>query len=107
MEVVELDEVLVGLVVVVVVSVREVVGFKLSPKIISFPFGAHVPKFKLFVSAVNPFISQEGEIGFPLWSSSVLATEIDVPELKLAWDPQQKPKMLNSDCSHCWYNSRT
>src|SRR5208283_4279837 len=51
-------------------------------------------KVRLFVSPVKPSSSQEGAFVVP--SSTLVLTTIVDPLLKIACDPQQSPKMLNS-----------
>jgi hypothetical protein len=57
-------------------------------------------KERLFVSPVKPSSTQEGASVVPS-STLVLTTSVD-PLLKIAWDAQQSPKMLNSaSCQPC------
>jgi len=71
-------------------------------KVIPELLALHGPKNRLLVSPVDPLLTHEGAIGFPLWSVRAVDTWIDVPALKTAWDPLASPNTLNSDCDQFW-----
>jgi hypothetical protein len=58
---------------------------------------------RLFDSPVKPPEPHAGAVVVPL-STSVRTTIVD-PVLKMAWSPQQSPKMLNSASCHCEFRS--